>query len=625
MSAGTVFVEIDLDYSKFEKNQAKLIQSSQSTSLSVEKNWQNLGAKSDRILQAQANSAINSYNMIANKAGSSMEEISRAHYAMSQKIKASEDERFAHQNQLWTNMGVRSNAQIEAQKKQVMDSYNVLLAGAKGNHSELLRLEAAKNEKLKRLHQEMTGQHEQSFAAMQRNILRYYATFYIASQALQTFVVPFVKGFKAVEEYNTAIASMAAMVVTFGNNMRNLSLEDQWRGALSYSTKIIPVLEKIAAKTLLSGQETIALANAFARSGVFLDENNKKQIESFTRISNALPLMTQGQEITRQINTEVRSLMTGMNEQSSMMLITLKSIDPQIEKHLVQWRAEDTVLEHIGDLLKGFGPATEILEKQWKAVSTSIDTTANQILRGAMKPAYEDIIKLTQEFDKWLQENKKSITEIATLLVRIGGSGLRALVENINTLFIPIRQFLAMYDYSMKKIEQWKRKDGSVTLGYWDNVAVSAQEKSNQIVMNLMKQLDAEILKGHKETQAEFDKVTQTQVAAFRSKEVPPSELFINEYIKKRMVLKEQQFQLDKKSEDAAKKAADEAKRLQEQWVDTKRTLDAKIAGDNLSNFEKELIKNQLEADNLKDKYKELAPELRAVAFAEIYVQCRID
>ena len=54
MSAGTIFCELDLDFSKFEKNQQKLLQSAQAASTSVEKNWQNLGAKSDNILCGHA-------------------------------------------------------------------------------------------------------------------------------------------------------------------------------------------------------------------------------------------------------------------------------------------------------------------------------------------------------------------------------------------------------------------------------------------------------------------------------------------------------------------------------------------------------------------------------------------
>ncbi|NPU84372.1 MAG: phage tail tape measure protein [Syntrophaceae bacterium] len=219
----------------------------------------------------------------------------------------------------------------------------------------------------------------------------------------------FEKGFRGVEEYSQTVASMAAMVATFTERQKGASLSDQWKEALSYSQAIVPILENIAAKTLLSGQETTALANAFARTGVFLDAGNAKQVESFTRISNALPLMTQGQEIMRQINTEIRALMTGQNEATSMMLQTLKAIDPEIEKHLKAWRAEGTVLENIGNLLEGFGPATALLENQWQAVKSTIDTTVTQTLRGGMFPVYEDIIKQTKDINSFLEEHKGSI------------------------------------------------------------------------------------------------------------------------------------------------------------------------------------------------------------------------
>jgi len=74
MSAGTVYTELDLDFSKFEKNQQKLLQSATRTSLDVEKNWQNLGVKSDVIFTSMANSAINAYNMIANRSKTSADE-----------------------------------------------------------------------------------------------------------------------------------------------------------------------------------------------------------------------------------------------------------------------------------------------------------------------------------------------------------------------------------------------------------------------------------------------------------------------------------------------------------------------------------------------------------------------
>jgi len=638
MSVGLLYFELDLDTTKFVKQQENLNKQiknvAQNTNEALQLGYQNLGVRADAYYQLQANLAIKSYERITQAAKQSADEQFRAQSAMVAKINSINAE--MTKNPLYEQLGIRSMAAINESKAAAMRNYETLKAAAAGNAAEIVRLERAKNDKLKELNKEMTGDHEMSMASMQRAVLRFYATMYVISTAIDYLSMPFVKGFKAVEEYNTAIASMAAMVVTFGQNIRGLSLEDQWKNALVYSTAIIPVLEKIAAKTLLSGQETIALANAFARSGVFLDANNAKQIDAFTKISNALPLMTQGQEITRQINTEVRSLMTGMNVQSSMMLITLREIDPEIEKHMAQWRATDTVLEHIGELLKGFGPATEILEKQWQAVKTSLDTTVNQILRGAMKQSYEDIIALTQELDKWLQTNKQSISDTV--------DQLRATAKMLKVIYdaAPSGTFEAASMGIIGKI-LWgnqaglmiaaislvntKLKETGNNLGAlpkkafdaWDAIKnigtrpglgetivppipmmpLTQQEKANLNVIKIMKMMDETINKNHKESIAEYNKQTKLQSSAF--KEAGASEDYINKYLAKRNILKEQQFSLDKKSNDAAKKAADDAKHLKEAWDATALSLQQKIDTAPLDNFDKELKDLQYEIEKLRN------------------------
>jgi len=74
----------------------------------------------------------------------------------------------------------------------------------------------------------------------------------------------FRKGFDAVEQYNTSIASLSALILTFTKAHDNMKLADRWKEAVRYSTEMVPIMERIAARTLLSGSETIALANAFA-------------------------------------------------------------------------------------------------------------------------------------------------------------------------------------------------------------------------------------------------------------------------------------------------------------------------------------------------------------------------
>ena len=100
MSAGTIFTELDLDFSKFEKNQQKLLQSATSASTSIEKNFQNLGVKSDAIYEAMRRSATNSLEMIKAKSTSTGNEIARAQEAHSAKMIQINEQQFGHQTSL---------------------------------------------------------------------------------------------------------------------------------------------------------------------------------------------------------------------------------------------------------------------------------------------------------------------------------------------------------------------------------------------------------------------------------------------------------------------------------------------------------------------------------------------
>ena len=411
---GTIFVELNLDDKVYKQRLSETLKSTEATARGMETAWKALGVKTDAQYDAQRRAAENAYTLIKNSATSTANDIVRAEEAKVAKIKAITDQQNSYMTGYWNTLGIKSTATINEQKAQVITAFDKIKGTVDKGSQDWINIENAKNAKLKSLNDEMVGVQKAGVDSIIRDVLRWYAAYYVISEVVQTVVIaPFIKGFKAVEEYNTAVASMAAMYMTFAQKNTS-SLEDmstQWMKALTYSKAIIPVLEDIAAKTLLSGQETIALANAFARSGVFLDASNEKQIEAFTAISNALPLLTQGQEIMKQINSEIRGLMNGQDVANNMLIRTLKEVDPLIEKHLNEWRAQGTVLEHIGELLKGFIPATALLEIQWQAVKSTLDTTVTRILREGMMGTYDEIIRKTQELNSYLKENESTIKE----------------------------------------------------------------------------------------------------------------------------------------------------------------------------------------------------------------------
>ena len=337
-------------------------------------------------------------------------------------------------NKVHKTVGITSDAMYDAMRKNVENALTAIKKSHVSSKNEIVRAEQAAAEKLKKIHTDQFGKQISLMESVKKNWLGIAAAIYGVQRAASFIAEPFIKGFNAVEDYAQSVASLSAMVVTFSERQKGMSLESQWKNALEYSQHMVPVLENLAAKTLLTGQETNALANAFARSGVFLDDTNSKQIESFTRISNALPLMTKGQEIMRQINSEIRAVMTGANESTSMMLQTLKAIDPEIEKNLKTWRASGTVLENIGELLVGFGPATALLENQWQAVKSTLDTTVTQILRGGMSKTYDEIIDKVKLLNEYLVENKDAIENGMAKSLRGVAETIEGIIKTYNSL-----------------------------------------------------------------------------------------------------------------------------------------------------------------------------------------------
>ena len=94
---GTIFVELDLDASRYTKGQQKLLKDATSTSTIIEQNFQNLGIKSAAHFDLLRAKIKNSYEAIANSSRLSAAEIIRAEEAKNAKLKALNAQQFGAQ------------------------------------------------------------------------------------------------------------------------------------------------------------------------------------------------------------------------------------------------------------------------------------------------------------------------------------------------------------------------------------------------------------------------------------------------------------------------------------------------------------------------------------------------
>jgi hypothetical protein len=97
---GTIFVELDLDASRYTKGQQKLLQDAQSTSLNIEQNFKNLGIKSSAEMDLMRAKIINSFDMIANSSKATANDILRAEEAKNSKLNALNTQQFGAQTSI---------------------------------------------------------------------------------------------------------------------------------------------------------------------------------------------------------------------------------------------------------------------------------------------------------------------------------------------------------------------------------------------------------------------------------------------------------------------------------------------------------------------------------------------
>jgi lambda family phage tail tape measure protein len=237
------------------------------------------------------------------------------------------------------------------------------------------------------------------------------AVFGVAIVAAMTraLVEPFKKGLAAADDYKTSLATLSAITLTFMK--QEGTIDQRWKEAKEYAEGLIPAVEDLAAKTLLSGEQANMMVQEFAKAGQVIDATNKSQTDGLQNIANALFVVTGGRNLDMQIITEIGHLMAGQVTAQDRLGKLLLAVDPELQKHLKTWTAEGTVIEHIGQLLQGFEPATKDLAETWNAVKSTIETTTNQILRGAMLPAYGQIMGVLSDIQILLNDHKDTIQQ----------------------------------------------------------------------------------------------------------------------------------------------------------------------------------------------------------------------
>lgn len=240
--------------------------------------------------------------------------------------------------------------------------------------------------------------------------VKFTAISYAAKQAYGMIESAIRPAYDAVEDFNGNVFKMAAMITNMAVPSGDLAAD--YQKAKDYAEALSLKLEDIDAKTVASAAELRTMTEEMMKQGTLLDINNQKQIEGFTNIANAAAVIAQGygaKEI--QIRQEIRSLLQGEVKATNQLAQQLDAmLGGTLKKQVELWKQEETIIENIGSLLRGYAAASTDIEGTWAAIGSTMETISNRILRNGFSPIYKDINQSLLRMNEWFKEHSNILS-----------------------------------------------------------------------------------------------------------------------------------------------------------------------------------------------------------------------
>lgn len=213
----------------------------------------------------------------------------------------------------------------------------------------------------------------------------------------------------AIDQFQTSVVKTAAMITSFQGAKGDVG--KNYRIAKEYAEQLLLKLQEIDANTIAGADDLSIMTEEMLKQGIVLDINNKKQVDGFTNIANAAAVVAQGagaKEI--QVRQEIRALMQGeVNAQSQLASQINAMVGGTLKQKVALWKQEGTIIENIGGLLTGYAAASGDLQSLWSTIKSTMQTIANQVLRGGFVSAFADIVAMARQLSAWAQQHKADL------------------------------------------------------------------------------------------------------------------------------------------------------------------------------------------------------------------------
>ena len=262
----------------------------------------------------------------------------------------------------------------------------------------------------------------------------------------RAIVEVFKSGIRAVDEYQVAVIAIAATLTDMAKPGQG-DMADIFRRNKTYAEDMYKAIVIESAKHFATANEGMTVYNRLVQSGYAA---RLEEVGALLLLTDKIKLATRGQEVQRQLNTEIIALMNGQAQGYSMLALELKQrLGPQWANLVQKHREAGDLLTWLMSLYPGLAAANKAIEgtinAQWATTKSLLELVAISGLAGA----YQDIVGWLKEINDYLRTHEELSGRINKAWWNISGA-----VEGIGGFIGGATLALIEFGANLDKISQ---------------------------------------------------------------------------------------------------------------------------------------------------------------------------
>ena len=392
----------------------------------IERSFNSLSIKSDfslsvqaKALEANARFFKQQYANIKADGQSSAADITRAYAAMNTKLSQLAQQPTAG---AFKTLGILPTATIAADKAKILKAYSDIKRSGVSSAKDIETAHTAMQRKMR----QMDGVVDTNTKKMNlfglasvATILKIQVLFSLVNQTMSAIgAIPGI-AFSAVEDFNASSVAGAAILTSMQKSTRDIGV--RYQENLGYSKQVNQELIRMDAHTAASFRNLSDMNTQFRNQGILIDTNNKKQVDGFVNIANALAVLTAGStNQALQYTQEVKALLKGEQRPGNLLFDLMNTLDNgNLKETLKTWQqiSKETgnagfAIEQMGNMLVGFKAAQGDIDALWSTVKSTMETIRDEILRDGFGPMFEIIVGKMNELNQLAKANKVEIARM---------------------------------------------------------------------------------------------------------------------------------------------------------------------------------------------------------------------